>query len=117
MAKKRVRTTAALRVMLIKLTAIATGFWIREQRGYEKVLECGQRDTAEQIQGSSVDVCWSVDSRGTIFAVSLLLLTIDLRMSVRRLFALLSANSSVLMSFSRALYLFICSQIIISTHL
>lgn len=33
MAKKRVRTAAALRVMLIKLTAIATGFWIREHKG------------------------------------------------------------------------------------
>lgn len=38
-------------------------------------------------------------------------------MRVSLLLALLSANSRVLISFSRTLYLFICSQIIYSTHL
>lgn len=38
-------------------------------------------------------------------------------MCVRRLLALLSANSSVLMSFSLDRYLFTCSQMIISTQL
>lgn len=45
------------------------------------------------------------------------LLTIDLRMRVSLHLALFSANSSVLMSFSLTLYLFICSPIISSTHL
>lgn len=38
-------------------------------------------------------------------------------MRVSLLLALLSANSRLLMSFSRTLYLFICSQMISSTHL
>lgn len=44
-------------------------------------------------------------------------LTIDRRMKVSLFLALFSANSRVLMSFSRNLYLFICSQMISSTHL
>lgn len=43
--------------------------------------------------------------------------TIDLLMCVRRILALLSANSRVLISFSLALYLFTCSQMISSTQL
>lgn len=38
-------------------------------------------------------------------------------MRVSLLLALLSANSRLLMSFRRTLYLFICSQMISSTHL
>lgn len=45
------------------------------------------------------------------------LLTIDLRIKERRLLALFSANSRLLMSLSRALYLFICSITINSTQL
>lgn len=44
-------------------------------------------------------------------------LTMDLLMWVSLLFALLSANSRLLMSFRRALYLLICSLMISSTHL
>lgn len=44
-------------------------------------------------------------------------LTRDLLMWVSLLLALLSANSRLLMSFRRALYLLICSLMISSTHL
>lgn len=44
-------------------------------------------------------------------------LTIDLRISESLVFALFSANSRLLMSLRRALYLFICSTTISSTHL
>lgn len=44
-------------------------------------------------------------------------LTMDFLMWVSLLLALLSANSRLLMSFRRALYLLICSLIISSTHL
>lgn len=44
-------------------------------------------------------------------------LTIDLRIRDRRLLALFSANSRLLMSLRRALYLFICSMTISSTQL
>lgn len=44
-------------------------------------------------------------------------LTIDLRIKDRRLLALFSANSRLLMSLRRALYLFICSMTMSSTQL
>lgn len=53
----------------------------------------------------------------TVGLVTLLELTIDRRMRVSLHLALFSANSRLLMSFSRTLYLFICSQMISSTHL
>lgn len=54
---------------------------------------------------------------GFVIAVRLFELTNDRRMRVSLHLALFSANSRLLMSFRRILYLFICSQMISSTHL
>lgn len=61
--------------------------------------------------------CKHVISLITVGPVMLIELTIDRRICVSLDLALFSANSRVLMSFSLTLYLFICSQIISSTHL
>lgn len=57
------------------------------------------------------------ESCEAVFHNMWLKLTIDRRIKVSLHLALFSANSRLLMSFNRILYLFICSQIMSSTHL
>ena len=118
-----------VRNMLINLTAISTGHsgW-KKGEVREESLEKRRRRTAykggkeegvgswlSQVDFNNESMQLHDCDNSTLFILSDL--TIERRMRVSLHLALFSANSRVLMSLSRTLYLFICSHMISSTHL